>query len=289
MLLLIGTPHLPSSITPRTLQDTYLHLAPLFHIGGLSSGLACLMAGSAHVVAPRFSAPSALALMRAHTATAFIAGEPPRCHVWRGWEQGGHLELHRPWQADVPVPASMLLAMPHGMQPAQRHVLLQTTTLTLSYASQSSAVPAMLSDLAAAWSQGQAGPRPPEPLTHVTRILLGAGAVSPQLQVRGGCVCRLGDKRAVEHSLAACLWHCLHVCWGQAWSGGLQARAGVFCLGRGPFPGWDKQAVSCLPASALLRAGCGCGHVPQRCHPFGVWDDRGLLLHHLQATQACTL
>jgi len=34
-------------------QDVYLHVAPLFHIGGLSSGLAALLAGARHVFMPR--------------------------------------------------------------------------------------------------------------------------------------------------------------------------------------------------------------------------------------------
>lgn len=33
--------------------DTYLHAAPLCHIGGLSSALAALLAGARHVFMPR--------------------------------------------------------------------------------------------------------------------------------------------------------------------------------------------------------------------------------------------
>eukprot|EP00775_Hariotina_reticulata_P003283 gene3283-3560_t len=33
-------------------SDVYLHLAPLFHIGGLSSALAVLLAGGQHVMMP---------------------------------------------------------------------------------------------------------------------------------------------------------------------------------------------------------------------------------------------
>jgi acyl-activating enzyme 14 len=38
-------------------SDTYLHLAPLFHIGGISSALAVLLAGGAHVFLPRWEGP----------------------------------------------------------------------------------------------------------------------------------------------------------------------------------------------------------------------------------------
>ncbi|KAJ9529207.1 hypothetical protein QJQ45_007871 [Haematococcus lacustris] len=53
--------------------DTYLHLAPLFHVGAISSALACLMAGAAHVLLPRFNPHHALHLMQEHGVTAFIA------------------------------------------------------------------------------------------------------------------------------------------------------------------------------------------------------------------------
>ncbi|KAG1654945.1 hypothetical protein FOA52_003266 [Chlamydomonas sp. UWO 241] len=54
-------------------DDVYLHLAPLFHVGGLSSLLANLAAGAAHVVLPRFDAPAALSAIAAHRVTSFIA------------------------------------------------------------------------------------------------------------------------------------------------------------------------------------------------------------------------
>ncbi|MEW5304347.1 MAG: hypothetical protein WDW38_011016 [Sanguina aurantia] len=53
--------------------DTYLHMAPLFHIGGLSSAHAALMAGCRQVLLPRFTAASALSAMQQHQVTAFIA------------------------------------------------------------------------------------------------------------------------------------------------------------------------------------------------------------------------
>lgn len=34
-------------------QDIYLHMAPLFHIGGISSALAVVMGGASHVFMPR--------------------------------------------------------------------------------------------------------------------------------------------------------------------------------------------------------------------------------------------
>ncbi len=35
-------------------HDTYVHTAPLFHVGGLSSALAILTVGAMQVVLPRF-------------------------------------------------------------------------------------------------------------------------------------------------------------------------------------------------------------------------------------------
>jgi acyl-activating enzyme 14 len=54
-------------------SDTYLHMAPLFHVGGLSSAFAVLMARGAHVFLPRYSSAAALALIRQHAVTALIA------------------------------------------------------------------------------------------------------------------------------------------------------------------------------------------------------------------------
>jgi acyl-activating enzyme 14 len=36
-------------------SDIYLHLAPLFHVGALSSALAVLLAGGTHVMMPRWA------------------------------------------------------------------------------------------------------------------------------------------------------------------------------------------------------------------------------------------
>lgn len=57
-------------------DDVYLHTAPLFHVGGLSSCLAALTAGATHVFLPRggeYSAARALEAIAAHRVTAFIA------------------------------------------------------------------------------------------------------------------------------------------------------------------------------------------------------------------------
>ncbi len=54
-------------------RDVYLHVAPLFHVGGLSSLMAMLMAGARHVVMPRFEAREALALIASRGVTALIA------------------------------------------------------------------------------------------------------------------------------------------------------------------------------------------------------------------------
>ncbi len=51
----------------------YLHAAPLFHIGGLSSALAMLMAGARHVFLPRFAPAEFLGAVAAMGVTSFIA------------------------------------------------------------------------------------------------------------------------------------------------------------------------------------------------------------------------
>lgn len=54
-------------------DDCYLHLAPLFHIGGLSSAHAALAAGAlGHVLLRRFSARGAALAVRRHRVTAAI-------------------------------------------------------------------------------------------------------------------------------------------------------------------------------------------------------------------------
>jgi acyl-activating enzyme 14 len=60
----------------------YLHTAPLFHIGGLSSALAMLAAGARHVFLPRFDGGALLAAIGQHRVTSFIAG------VWLRWWVG---------------------------------------------------------------------------------------------------------------------------------------------------------------------------------------------------------
>ncbi|BDA41727.1 2-succinylbenzoate-CoA ligase [Coccomyxa sp. Obi] len=54
-------------------EDVYLHCAPLYHIGGMSSMLAVLAAGGTQVFQPVFSAASTLDLIKAHNVTSFIA------------------------------------------------------------------------------------------------------------------------------------------------------------------------------------------------------------------------
>lgn len=54
-------------------DDVYLHTAPLFHVGGLSSALAVLMAGGRHVVLDKFSPEAVLAAVQRHAVTAMIA------------------------------------------------------------------------------------------------------------------------------------------------------------------------------------------------------------------------
>lgn len=54
-------------------NDIFLHTAPMFHIGGISSGMAMLMAGARHVFLPKFSAQDTVSLALQHCATALIA------------------------------------------------------------------------------------------------------------------------------------------------------------------------------------------------------------------------
>jgi acyl-activating enzyme 14 len=134
-------------------SDTYLHLSPLFHIGGLSSALACLMTGARHVLLPRYSPSAALDLIQSQGVTSFIAGmtdpvlgcvgnDISRVSV-RG--MGNDLRLTLPL-LPLPVP-----------------------------------VPAIMQDLVQA-AQG-AQQHPAVTLPCVRLILLGAGATSAELQV----------------------------------------------------------------------------------------------------------
>lgn len=54
-------------------SDVYLHAAPLFHIGGLSSAVAVLMAGGMHLFMGRFTAGNTLDVIQSSKVTAFIA------------------------------------------------------------------------------------------------------------------------------------------------------------------------------------------------------------------------
>ncbi|DBA93732.1 TPA: hypothetical protein ACH3X3_013799 [Trebouxia sp. C0006] len=94
-------------------SDVYLHAAPLFHIGGLSSAVAVLMAGGTHLFMGRFTPGNTLDVIQSSKVTAFIA------------------------------------------------------------------VPAMMADLAAAAAATGTGTRP---CSSVQRILVGAGAMSPEVE-----------------------------------------------------------------------------------------------------------
>lgn len=56
-------------------SDVYLHMAPMFHVGGLVSALAMVSVGAVHVCmpGPHFDANVALELLRVHSCTSFIA------------------------------------------------------------------------------------------------------------------------------------------------------------------------------------------------------------------------
>ncbi|WVZ95220.1 hypothetical protein U9M48_041014 [Paspalum notatum var. saurae] len=53
-------------------DDIYLHMAPLCHIGGISSCMAVLMAGGCHVLMPKFDAKSAFDAIQEQGVTSFI-------------------------------------------------------------------------------------------------------------------------------------------------------------------------------------------------------------------------
>lgn len=51
-------------------SDVYLHLPPLFHVGGLSSAHAALHSAATHIFLPRFSPSDVLAGIQAHAVTS---------------------------------------------------------------------------------------------------------------------------------------------------------------------------------------------------------------------------
>lgn len=53
-------------------EDVYLHTAPMCHIGGISSGLAMLMAGGCHVFIPKFEAKLAAQAIEENRVTSLI-------------------------------------------------------------------------------------------------------------------------------------------------------------------------------------------------------------------------
>ncbi|GAB4829431.1 hypothetical protein Ancab_019102 [Ancistrocladus abbreviatus] len=53
-------------------DDVYLHIAPLCHIGGISSAMAMLMAGGSHVLIPKFEAKSAIESIEQNCVTSLI-------------------------------------------------------------------------------------------------------------------------------------------------------------------------------------------------------------------------
>ncbi|GAX82170.1 hypothetical protein CEUSTIGMA_g9598.t1 [Chlamydomonas eustigma] len=54
-------------------EDVYLNTSPLFHVGGLSSLFANLMAGASQIVLPKFDAQSVLSVIKSRSVTSFIA------------------------------------------------------------------------------------------------------------------------------------------------------------------------------------------------------------------------
>ncbi|XP_022885537.1 2-succinylbenzoate--CoA ligase, chloroplastic/peroxisomal isoform X1 [Olea europaea var. sylvestris] len=53
-------------------RDVYLHTVPLYHIGGISSAMAMLMAGGCQVIIPKFEAKLAIESIQKHHVTSFI-------------------------------------------------------------------------------------------------------------------------------------------------------------------------------------------------------------------------
>lgn len=60
------------AIVGYTEDDVYLHTAPMCHIGGISSGLAMLMAGGCHVLIPKFEAKLAAQVIEENYVTSLI-------------------------------------------------------------------------------------------------------------------------------------------------------------------------------------------------------------------------
>lgn len=68
--------------------QVFLHVAPLCHIGGISSLLAMLMAGGTSVFAASFSASHLPPLIAEHGITALIAVPAMLADVIRAQERG---------------------------------------------------------------------------------------------------------------------------------------------------------------------------------------------------------
>jgi o-succinylbenzoate---CoA ligase len=110
-------------------SDVYLHTAPLFHVGGLSSAFAALSVGTSQVFLPKFDAAEALGLIRSWTVTAFIAvpailkdliaeskGSSFQC-VRKLLLGGGELPASLFWQARATFPSARLVGA-YGMTEA---------------------------------------------------------------------------------------------------------------------------------------------------------------------------
>lgn len=53
-------------------MQVYLHIAPLCHIGALSSALANIMVGASHVILPKFQAVAVFDAIKEHHVTSMI-------------------------------------------------------------------------------------------------------------------------------------------------------------------------------------------------------------------------
>lgn len=141
--------------------DTYLHLAPLFHIGGLSSAHAALMAGCTHVFLPRFAPGAALEAMDRHRVTAFIA-VPTMLQ-------------------DMAAAAAAAAAASAGAAAAA-----EAGTAAAGAAAAASGCGSVAEGKEGPGAVVAQGRQRPLDLRCVRRILVGAGGTSARLQVRAG-------------------------------------------------------------------------------------------------------
>jgi acyl-activating enzyme 14 len=130
----------------------YLHAAPFFHIGGLSSALAMLAARARNVFLPRFDGAALLAAIRRHGVTAFIAVPAMVADLLAAAETEAVRQL--PSVARVLVGGG-------GMPPALQRGLAALCPAATVHTAYGMTEGASSLTFATLWGPGQAGP-PPE-------------------------------------------------------------------------------------------------------------------------------